>query len=190
MNHIEDRIRIEFKDYRHVKGQFDKIVSIEMLEAVGHAFYNIFFRALERLLAPHDIDVLQTITITDQRYDSYRKERDWIQKHIFPGGLLPSLTILTQTMTRHSRLMVEHAENIGDHYALTLAEWRRRFLANRETVTALGFDRRFQRKWVYYLSSCEAGFRERVLGNLQLVMTREGNTNLRQIVSANDEHRW
>jgi cyclopropane-fatty-acyl-phospholipid synthase len=93
-------------------------------------------------------------------------------------------------MTRHSRMMVEHAENIGDHYALTLAEWRRRFLANREAVTALGFDRRFQRKWIYYLSSCEAGFRERVLGNLQLVMTREGNTNLRQIVSANDEHRW
>ena len=187
---LEDRIRIEFKDYRHVKGQFDKIVSIEMLEAVGHAFYSIFFRSLERLLAPHGIVVLQTITITDQRYDSYRKERDWIQKHIFPGGLLPSLTILTQTMTRHSRLMVEHAENIGDHYALTLAEWRRRFLANRETVTALGFDRRFQRKWVYYLSSCEAGFRERVLGNLQLVLTREGNTNLRQIVSANDERRW
>lgn len=186
---LEDRIRIEFKDYRHIKGQFNKIVSIEMLEAVGHAYYATFFRSLERLLAPQGIVVLQTITIPDQRYDSYRKERDWIQKHIFPGGLLPSLTILTQTMTRHSRLMVEHAENIGDHYALTLAEWRRRFLANRETVTALGFDRRFQRKWVYYLSSCEAGFRERVLGNLQLVLTREGNANLRQILSADDELR-
>jgi cyclopropane-fatty-acyl-phospholipid synthase len=178
---LEDRIRIEFKDYRHIEGQFDKIVSIEMLEAVGHAYYSIFFRSLERLLAPHGIVVLQTISIPDQRYDSYRKERDWIQKHIFPGGLLPSLTVLTQTMTRHSRLMVEHAENIGDHYALTLAEWRRRFLAAREEVVRLGFDRRFQRKWVYYLSSCEAGFRERVLGDLQLVLTREGNPHLCQI---------
>jgi len=186
---LEDRIRIKFKDYRHIKGQFDKIVSIEMLEAVGHAYYGIFFRSLERLLAPHGIVVLQTISIPDQRYDSYRKTRDWIQKHIFPGGLLPSLTILTQTMTRHSRLMVEQAENIGDHYALTLAEWRRRFIADRETVAALGFDRRFQRKWVYYLSSCEAGFRERVLGNLQLVLTREGNTNLRQVASSDDHFR-
>ena len=186
---LEDRIRIEFKDYRHIKGQFNRIVSIEMLEAVGHAYYGIFFRSLERLLAPHGIVVLQTISIPDQRYDSYRKTRDWIQKHIFPGGLLPSLTILTQTMTRHSRLMVEQAENIGDHYALTLAEWRRRFIAARETVAALGFDRRFQRKWVYYLSSCEAGFRERVFGNFQLVLTREGNTTLRQVASSDDHSR-
>jgi cyclopropane-fatty-acyl-phospholipid synthase len=178
---LEDRIRIEFKDYRHIRGQYDKIISIEMLEAVGHAYYSIFFRSLDRLLAPHGIVVLQTITIPDQRYDSYRKERDWIQKHIFPGGLLPSLTILTQTMTRHSRLMVEHAENIGDHYALTLAEWRRRFIAARDTVAALGFDRQFRRKWIYYLSSCEAGFRERILGDLQLVLTREGNANLQQV---------
>ena len=186
---LEDRIRIEFKDYRHIKGEFDKIVSIEMLEAVGHAYYSIFFRSLERLLAPRGIVVLQTISIPDQRYDRYRKERDWIQKHIFPGGLLPSLTILTRTMTRHSRLMVEHAENIGDHYALTLAEWRKRFLAARETVAGLGFDRRFRRKWVYYLSSCEAGFRERVLGDLQLVLTREGNTRLWQIPPEGDSSR-
>jgi cyclopropane-fatty-acyl-phospholipid synthase len=178
---LEDRIRIAFKDYRHIEGPFDKIVSIEMLEAVGHAYFKTFFRALERLLRPRGIVVLQTITIPDQRYESYRRERDWIQKHIFPGGLLPSLTILTQTMTRHSQLMVEQAENIGDHYALTLAEWRRRFLTARDTVARLGFDRRFQRKWIYYLSSCEAGFRERVLGNLQLVLTREGNPRLRQI---------
>jgi len=180
---LTDRITIEFRDYRHITGQFDKIVSIEMLEAVGHAYYRTFFRTLERLLKPGGIVVLQTISIPDQRYDRYRKEHDWIQKHIFPGGLLPSLTILTRTMTRHSRLMVEHAENIGDHYAPTLAEWRRRFLAAREQVAALGFDRRFRRKWLYYLSSCEAGFRERVLGDLQLVLTREGNRNLRRLPS-------
>ena len=178
---LEDRIRVEFKDYRKIRGQFDKIISIEMLEAVGHAYYGIFFRTLERLLKPQGIAVIQVISIPDQHYDRYRKERDWIQKHIFPGGLLPSLTILASTMTRYSRLMIEHAENIGDHYALTLAEWRRRFLAARDTVAGLGFDRRFRRKWVYYLASCEAGFRERVLGNLQLVLTREGNANLWQL---------
>ena len=116
-----------------------------------------------------------------QHYHRYRRERDWIQKHIFPGGLLPSLTILAQTMTRYSRLMIEHTENIGDHYAPTLAEWRRRFVAARDEVAALGFDRQFRRKWIYYLSSCEAGFRERILGDLQMVLTREGNTHLRQI---------
>ena len=175
---LQDRIQILFRDYRKMNGRFDKIVSIEMLEAVGHAYYGTFFRQLDRLLAPDGMAVIQTITIPDQRYDTYRKTHDWIQKHIFPGGLLPSLTILTHAMTRHSSLMVDHAENIGNHYATTLARWHRRFKANQGQVTQLGFDRIFQRKWVYYLGSCEAGFRERVLGNLQLVLTREGNRRL------------
>lgn len=175
---LEDRIDILFCDYRKMEGQFDKIVSIEMLEAVGHAYYRSFFEQIDNLLKPQGIAVLQTITIPDQRYDAYRKSHDWVQKHIFPGGLLPSLTILTQTMTRYTRLMVDHVENNGDHYAKTLAHWHRRFKANRDRVTQLGFDRVFQRKWSYYLGSCEAGFRERVLGNLQLVLTREGNPAL------------
>ena len=175
---LEDRITILFQDYRKMRGRFDKIVSIEMLEAVGHAYYGTFFKQLDRLLAPEGIAVVQVITIPDQRYDVYRKSHDWIQKHIFPGGLLPSLTILAQTMTRHSSLMVEHVENIGNHYATTLAEWHRRFDANRGEVSQLGFDRVFRRKWKYYLGSCEAGFRERALGNLQLVLTREGNRSL------------
>ena len=175
---LEDRIHILFRDYRKMKGRFDKIVSIEMLEAVGHAYFGIFFRQLDRLLALDGIAVIQTITIPDQRYDTYRKTHDWIQKHIFPGGLLPSLTVLTRAMTRHSSLMVDHAENIGNHYATTLARWHRRFKANQDKVTELGFDRIFQRKWAYYLGSCEAGFRERVLGDMQLVLTREGNKRL------------
>jgi len=175
---LEDRIEILFRDYRRMAGSFDKIASIEMLEAVGHAYYATFFKQVDRLLKPDGIAVIQTITIPDQHYDAYRKSHDWIQKHIFPGGLLPSLTIMTRTMTRHTRLMVEHAENIGDHYAATLAKWRQRFEANRDRVAALGFDRVFQRKWAYYLGSCEAGFRERVLGDLQLVLTREGNRSL------------
>jgi cyclopropane-fatty-acyl-phospholipid synthase len=175
---LQDRIHILFRDYRKMKGRFDKIVSIEMLEAVGHAYYGTFFRQVDRLLGPDGIAVIQTITIPDQRYDAYRKTHDWIQKHIFPGGLLPSLTVLTRAMTHHSSLMVDHAENIGNHYATTLARWHRRFNANRDQVTRLGFDRIFQRKWAYYLGSCEAGFRERVLGDLQLVLTREGNRRL------------
>jgi cyclopropane-fatty-acyl-phospholipid synthase len=172
---LGDRVQILFRDYRDMAGRFDKIVSIEMLEAVGHAYYGLFFRQLERLLRPHGLAVLQTITIPDQHYEAYRREHDWIRKHIFPGGLLPSLTVLTRTMTRHSHLMVEHLENIGNHYATTLALWRRRFESDPETLQRLGFDRVFRRKWSYYLASCEAGFRTRVLGDLQLVLTREGN---------------
>ena len=175
---MQDRIRILFRDYRKMSGRFDKIVSIEMLEAVGHAYFGTFFKQLDRLLAPEGIAVIQTITIPDQRYEVYRKSHDWIQKHIFPGGLLPCLSILTRAMTRHSTLMVDHAENIGNHYATTLAEWHTRFNAHRNQVSQLGFDRIFQRKWAYYLGSCEAGFREGALGNLQLVLTREGNTSL------------
>ena len=175
---LADRIQIVLCDYRQITGRYDKIVSIEMLEAVGHAYYPQFFRRLDELLNPQGIVVLQTINIPDQRYTRYRKESDWIRKHIFPGGLLPSLAVLTAKMTRHSRLMVDHLENIGNHYAITLAAWRERFDANREAVADLGFDRDFRRKWRYYLASCEAAFRERVIGDLQLVLTREGNRHM------------
>ncbi len=172
---LADRVRIMLADYRHLRGRFDKIVSIEMLEAVGLAYYPLFFRRIDDLLRPQGIAVLQTITIPDQHFPRYRRESDWIRKHIFPGGLLPSLTVLTAKMTRHSSLMVDHLENIGSHYALTLEAWRRRFDANREAVAALGFDRVFRRKWRYYLASCEAAFRERVIGDLQLVLMRAGS---------------
>lgn len=175
------RITIRLADYRKVTGRYDKIVSIEMLEAVGHEYYGRYFERLEALLKPEGVAVIQTITIPDQRYERYRKESDWIRKHIFPGGLLPSLTVLTAAMTRHSRLMVAHMEDIGDHYAVTLAHWRRRFLARLDQVAAMGFDQVFQRKWLYYLASCEAGFRERVLGDAQLVLTREGNASLGRV---------
>jgi cyclopropane-fatty-acyl-phospholipid synthase len=175
---LQDRIRILLRDYRRVAGRYDKIVSIEMLEAVGHRYYGTFFKSLDHLLGGNGIALIQTITIPDQLYEEYRRSHDWIQKHIFPGGLLPSLTVLTRAMTRHSRLMVDHVENIGNHYAITLSRWRRRFEANLEAVAGLGFEREFQRKWRYYLGSCEAGFQERVLGNLQLVLTRQGNRRL------------
>jgi cyclopropane-fatty-acyl-phospholipid synthase len=175
---LQDRIRILFRDYRNMRGRFDRIVSIEMLEAVGHAHFKTFFKQMDRLLAPDGIAVVQVITIPDQHYNTYRRTPDWIQKHIFPGGLLPSLTILARNMTRHSRLMIDQVENIGDHYATTLAEWHKRFKASEDRVRQLGFDRTFRRKWSYYLGCCEAGFRQRVLGDLQLVLTRQGNPNL------------
>jgi cyclopropane-fatty-acyl-phospholipid synthase len=175
---LADRVHFEFCDYRQAVGTYDKIVSIEMLEAVGHEHFGTFFAACERLLKPDGCVVLQVITIPDQRYEAYRFSSDWIQKHIFPGGMLPSLTALSRAMTRHSHLVVDKLDNIGPHYARTLREWRERFIANLPAIEKLGFDRVFQRKWIYYFCYCEAGFATRALNNLQLVLTRPGNQQM------------
>ena len=172
---LQDRIHFKLCDYRKMEGSFDKIVSIEMLEAVGHENFGIFFEVCDRLLKTNGLVVIQVISIADQRYETYRKNCDWIQKHIFPGGVLPSLTVLSQTMMKHSHFIVEDLENIGIHYARTLREWQKRFIANQEKVEKLGFDRKFQRKWVYYFSYCEAGFAERILNDIHLVLTRPNN---------------
>ena len=172
---LEGQVSVELCDYRRVQGQYDRIVSIEMLEAVGHEYFGTFFRRCDELLKPEGLVVLQVICIPDQRYDTYRRASDWTQKYIFPGGILPSLTVLSRAMTRHSRLIVEHLENIGPHYARTLKAWRERFLTARNQVRALGFDEVFLRKWEYYLAYCEAGFAARVINDLQLVLTRPNN---------------
>ncbi len=169
---LEERISILLCDYRSVTGQFNKIVSIEMLEAVGHRFLGTFFMTCDRLLEQGGRIVLQTITIPDRRYDQYRKGVDWIRKHIFPGGHLPSLTALCNAMTRHSSLSIEGIENIGSHYVRTLRQWRERFNEHMDAIADMGFDRTFQRKWLYYLASCEAGFAADSLGDLQIVLKR------------------
>lgn len=169
---LENRIDIQFCDYRRVTGSFDRIVSIEMLEGVGHGYLGAFFNCCDRLLKPGGKVVIQTITIPDQHYPRYRREADWIQKYIFPGACIPSLTALCNAMTAHSGLVVEHIESIGLHYAKTLRAWRRRFNQNNAQVSALGFDQMFRRKWNYYLALCEAGFAEKALGDLQLILTR------------------
>ncbi len=175
---LEDRVSIELCDYRAVSGQYDKIVSIEMLEAVGHEYLGKFFSVCDRVLKPHGLLVVQVITIPDQKYDVYRKGCDWIQKYIFPGGLCPSLTALCNATSGYSSFVIEDVENIGAHYAKTLQEWRDRYQANWPRIRSLGFDERFQRMWGYYLSYCEAGFATRTLNTLQLVLTKPNNKNL------------
>jgi len=165
---------VDFKlcDYRDMEGTYDRIVSIEMLEAVGHAFYGTYFETCDRLLKPGGRIALQVITIPDQRYEAYRRNPDWIQKHIFPGGMLPSLTALSNAMTRHSTLTVEHLDNIGIHYAETLRRWRSACVMERDRLLELGYDEIFQRKWIYYLCYCEAGFQTRFINDLHLLLTR------------------
>ncbi len=174
---LQDRVEIVMCDYRNMTGSFDRLVSIEMLEAVGHAYYGTFFNTCDRLLKPGGRVVLQVITIPDQRYDAYRRNPDWIQKHIFPGGMLPSLTALSNAMTRHSAFYVDHLDNIGIHYAETLRRWRQAFESNPDALLEQGFDSVFQRKWVYYLCYCEAGFESRFINDLHLTLVRpaEGN---------------
>ncbi len=175
---LDGRVEIRMCDYRHVEGRFDRIVSIEMLEAVGHEFLGDYFAAADRVLKPDGLFALQVITIPDQRYAAYRSTPDWIQKHIFPGGHLPSLTALTDAMTRRSAFCVEHLDNIGIHYARTLQAWRERFCAREAQIRALGFDDIFLRTWVYYFSYCEAAFATRTLNNLHLLLSRPGNASL------------
>jgi cyclopropane-fatty-acyl-phospholipid synthase len=175
---LEHRIEIRLQDYRTLAGAFDRIVSIEMLEAVGHRHLPTFFRCCDALLKPDGLAVIQVITIPDQRYEVYRKDCDWIRKHIFPGGHLPSLTALCAAMTRASSLIVEDLDNIGVHYARTLDDWKRRFTGHPENRAALENRVAFHRKWLYYLCYCQAAFESRTLENLQLVLTRPGNHSL------------
>ena len=170
--HLDDRITVQLIDYRAMTGYFDRIVSIEMLEAVGHQYLGRFFNCCDRLLKPGGRVFIQVITLPDQEYAAYRLRLDWIQKHIFPGGHLPSLTAMCQAMTGSSSLIVDHLENIGPHYATTLDHWHRRFKDHLDQILNLGYDEVFVRKWEYYLKSCQAMFDYRGLENLQLVLVR------------------
>ena len=169
---LEKNIELRLQDYREIKGLYDKIVSIEMLEAVGHRYFGKFFQCCDSLLKPGGLLVIQVITIPDQRYKEYRRERDWIQKYIFPGGLLPSVTVLCEAATKYSSFIMENLKDIGTNYAATLKDWRGKYLSNIESISAMGFNNVFQRKWEYYLAICEAGFAERVLGDIQVVFRK------------------
>jgi cyclopropane-fatty-acyl-phospholipid synthase len=171
---LEDRIEILLTDYRHVRGSYSAIVSIEMLEAVGHRNLPLYFQTLDRLLAAGGRAALQVITMPDQKYDAYRLGSDWIRKHIFPGGHLPSIGAMARAMGKRTRLGIVRLEDIGTHYARTLELWRQALLARTDEVRGLGFDGEFLRKWEYYLSYCEAGFRSRTVRNYQFLLSRMG----------------
>lgn len=170
---LEDRVSVELCDYRMIKGQFDRIVSIEMIEAVGHEHLSEFFAVCDRALKPGGKVVIQAITIPHERYATYCNDVDWIRKHIFPGGHLPSLEAMRDAMASVSKLEICRVENIGVHYAQTLRDWRDRFTKACDKVFAMGFDREFVRKWVYYFALCEASFELRAIDTLHLVISRE-----------------
>ena len=171
---LEDRVKIKVMDYRDVDETFDAVISIEMLEAVGHRFLDGFFATCDRILRPAGRMALQTITIPDQVYDRYRRGTDWIRAYIFPGGHLPSLGAIQSSLASRTGLVIDRLDNLAEDYAATLKQWRARFWSHEERVRALGFDDRFMRMWDFYMATCEAAFRERQIGVLQLSLGRSG----------------
>ncbi len=176
---VGERVEVLRTDYRQLTGQFDKAVSIEMFEAVGLRHYDAYFGAVDRLLKPGGSMLLQTITVSDQWFPRYHGSPDWIEKYIFPGGELAAMGEVQQSLARCTSLSLYTAENFGTHYARTLHEWRRRFLARLDQVRALGFDDRFIRMWDFYLAICEAAFLERHCGLYQALLVKQGS-RLRQ----------
>ena len=170
---LQDRIDIQLTDYRHVEGTFDRIVSIEMLEAVGHRWLEKYFCQCDKLLKPGGIMAIQTITIPCTMYDYHRNGTDWIRKHIFPGGNLPSLTAILNSITGTTSLAVHEMREIGHYYADTLREWRKRFKSRLSCVESYGLCEKFQRKWDYYLATCESGFATRATGTMQLFLSKK-----------------
>jgi len=169
---LDDSVRIVEEDYRAHRGSYTKLASIEMIEAIGEKQFPVFFSACDRLLARGGRACIQTILIPGHRWDRYRRSPDWIERYVFPGCLIPSLGALKRAMDEASRLTVEHVEEIGLEYAETLRRWRAAFLGRLPEVRALGYDEHFVRTWDFYLASCEAGFRTRVLRDAQIVLAR------------------
>ena len=165
---LNNQITLLKQDYRHLTGIYDKIVSIEMIEAIGHQYYATFFSSCAKLLKPNGQMLIQAITIQDQSFDRAKHEVDFIKRSIFPGSCIPSVTSLLTAMTQASDLRLFHLEDIGLHYAKTLKLWRERFFKAEEQVLALGFDKAFMRLWDFYFSYCEAGFAEGYLGDMHL----------------------
>jgi len=175
---LENKIEILLRDYRELTGQFDKIVSIEMLEAVGHKFLPAYFSKINQLLKKDGAVALQVITSHDSNYNNLRKGVDWIQKHIFPGSLLPSISAINNSVNQTSNLHLHNLKNFGLDYAKTLKLWREEFNNKIADVLNLGYDSSFIRKWNYYLSYCEAAFAMRNISVVQMVYTRPNNRNL------------
>lgn len=166
---LEDQVTVLLQDYRDLTGQYDKLVSVEMIEAVGARYLPTFFRQCQALLKPAGKMALQAITIADQRLEAYNRHVDFIQRHIFPGGYLVSVELLGRLFRRHTNLVVRQLNDIGRDYAQTLSDWRAAFNASFPVLAEQGYDEQFQRLWNYYLSYCEGGFRERRISTVQLL---------------------
>jgi len=178
LENVEDKIDILLKDYRDIEGTYDAIISVEMFEAVGAEYFDVFFKKCESLLKPSGVLAMQVITIPDQRYDAYSKSTDFIQKYIFPGGHLPSVSKVLSITTSNTRLNLLHMEEFSEDYAKTLRLWDANFSTKLDEVKALGFDEYFISMWKMYLNYCEAAFITRNIGLVQLVFSRDQNTDL------------
>src|SRR5690554_1961038 len=172
---LEDRITLLFDDYRDLTGQFDKVVSIEMIEAVGPQFLDSYLAQISALLKPDGLALVQAINMPEQRYDRALKNVDFIQRYIFPGSFIPSFGTILASMRRGSDLVLTQAEDFGFHYARTLHDWCDRFMANRNALAEQGCDTAFQRLWHFYFAYCEAGFSERAIGVAHLLMAKPAN---------------
>lgn len=169
---LADRVTVLYKDYRELTGRFSKLVSIEMIEAVGHQNYDQYFSTCSALLEDQGLMLLQSITISDQRYKNALRSIDFIQRYIFPGGCLPCIGVIADKVMDKTDMTIVGIEEIGDHYARTIKHWREAFMAKLDQVRALGFDERFIRMWAFYLSYCEGGFEERSIGTAQVLLAK------------------
>jgi cyclopropane-fatty-acyl-phospholipid synthase len=169
---VGDKVQVLFKDYRDLKGRFDKLVSIEMIEAVGHHYLETFFRCCSNLLTERGVMALQAITIADHVFEKHKKEVDFIKRYIFPGSCIPSVTAMGDAVAAATDLRLVHLEDITPHYARTLRTWKERFFDNIAQVKALGYSETFIRMWEFYLCYCEAGFEERYLGDVQMLFAK------------------
>jgi cyclopropane-fatty-acyl-phospholipid synthase len=169
---LEHKITLLFQDYRHLNGQFDKLVSIEMIEAVGQANLSTYFKQCAKLLKPDGLMCLQAITIADQRYEQANREVDFIQKYIFPGGSLPCVSAISKMIANHTDMTIFHLQDIGYDYARTLKDWRNRFFQNESQIRQLGYNDVFIRLWEFYLCYCEGGFLERSISTVQVLISK------------------
>jgi cyclopropane-fatty-acyl-phospholipid synthase len=172
---LQDQVTLLLQDYRDLHGQYDKLVSIEMVEAIGARYLDTYFSQLGRLLKPDGLALLQAITIEDHRYQQALRSVDFIKRHVFPGSFIPSIAALLSSKGRNSDLALLQLDDFGISYALTLQAWRERFLSRSNHVRALGYDERFIRMWEFYLCYCEGGFRERSIGVAQLLLAKPGH---------------
>jgi cyclopropane-fatty-acyl-phospholipid synthase len=169
---LDSVITVLLNDYRDLQGQFDKLVSIEMIEAVGHQYYDTYFAKVGALLKPDGLALIQAITIADQRFESAKNSVDFIQRYIFPGSCIPSNTAMLNSITKTTDLRLFDCEDIGPHYATTLAAWRENFFAHIAAIRKLGCSEEFIKMWEFYLCYCEGGFAERALGDVHLLLAK------------------